>query len=172
MYEIPQTGRLANDLLVERLASHGYRPVTDTHGPWKYNNHPVMFTLVVDDFGIKYVGKEHADHLNNALKQDYEVTEDWTGGLYCGIKLDWNYDNTIVNLSMPGYIKATLHKFQHKPPTRAYHAPYPARAPQYGSKFQLTPELDTSSTLSPAGKKRIQQVVGSSTMAEPQTPQP
>jgi hypothetical protein len=62
---------------------------------------------------------------------------------------------------MPGYIEASLHKFQHKPPARPEHAPYPARVKQYGSKVQLTPEHDTSAALSPTGKKRTQQVVGS-----------
>jgi hypothetical protein len=132
MYGIPQADRLANNLLVKRLAPHGYHPGTHTHGLWKHDTHPVMFTLVVDDFGIKYAGKEHADHLLNALRKYCEVAEDWTGGLYCGIKLDWNYENNTVDLLMPGYIEATLHKFQHKTPTRPQHAPYPARAPQYG----------------------------------------
>jgi hypothetical protein len=45
----------------------------------------VTSTLVVDDFGIKYLGKENADHLLNALKENFEVTEDWAGKLYCGI---------------------------------------------------------------------------------------
>ena len=36
----------------------------------------VMFTLVVDDFGVKHVNKEDAEHLMSALKQNYEVTED------------------------------------------------------------------------------------------------
>jgi hypothetical protein len=62
---------------------------------------------------------------------------------------------------MPGYIENALYKFQHKKPARPQHAPYPARAPRYGSKVQLTPELDTSSALSPAGQNRTQQVVGS-----------
>jgi hypothetical protein len=79
MYGLPQAGRLVNDLMMKRLAPHGYHPVRHMHGMWKHDTHPVTFTLVADDFGIKYVGKEHADHLLNALKQDYEVTEDWTG---------------------------------------------------------------------------------------------
>jgi hypothetical protein len=39
------------------------------------------------------LGIENADHLLNALKEDYEVTEDWAGKLYCGISLDWDYEN-------------------------------------------------------------------------------
>ena len=51
-----------------------------------------MFTLVVDDLGIKYEGKEHADHLLNVLNKYYKMETDWTGSLYCGITLEWNYD--------------------------------------------------------------------------------
>jgi hypothetical protein len=76
MYGLPQAGRLANDLLIKRLAPHGYHPVEHTHGVWPHETMPVTFTLIVDDFGVKYVGREHANHLINTLKKYYEVTED------------------------------------------------------------------------------------------------
>jgi hypothetical protein len=44
----------------------------------------------VDDFGVQYVGKEHAQHLINALEKDYKVSKDWSGGLYCGITMKWD----------------------------------------------------------------------------------
>ena len=37
---------------------------------------PICFTLVVDDFGVKYVGEEHARHLLDAMKQYYKVADD------------------------------------------------------------------------------------------------
>jgi hypothetical protein len=55
--------------------------------------HPIKFTLVVDDFDVQYVGKEHAQHLIDALETDYTVSKDWTGGLYYGITLNWDYEN-------------------------------------------------------------------------------
>jgi hypothetical protein len=61
---------------------------------------------VVDDFGVKYVGKEHADHLISCLKtESYKLTEDWARDLYCGISLRWNYAKRWLDISMPGYIK-------------------------------------------------------------------
>ena len=33
----------------------------------------------MDDFGIEYVGKEHALHLLKTLEQNYEITTDWEG---------------------------------------------------------------------------------------------
>jgi hypothetical protein len=88
VYGMPQSGRLANNLLFKHLAPHEYNPVHHTHGLWKHAMRPIIITLVVDDFRTKHIGKEHTDHLINSLKQDYEVTEDWMGKLYCGIMLD------------------------------------------------------------------------------------
>jgi hypothetical protein len=90
MYGLLQAGRIANYLLMKRLAPHGYHSVEHTHGLWRHETRPVTFTLVVDDFGVKYLGREHANHLLNTLKKNYEVTEDWEGNMYCGISLDWD----------------------------------------------------------------------------------
>jgi hypothetical protein len=152
MYGLPQEGRLANDLLSKRPALHGYHPFEHTHGLWRHETRPSTFTLVVDDFGVKYVGRAHANHLLNTLKKYYEVTEDWEGNLYCGISLNWDYKNKTIDLSMPGYIDNALHKFQHKPPDRLQHAQYPACKPHYGSKVQLTPEVSDSPMLAPRAK--------------------
>ena len=39
----------------------------------------IMFCLIVDDFGVKYVGKQHAEHLATVLKKYHNITEYWTG---------------------------------------------------------------------------------------------
>ena len=69
MYGLPQSGKLAHDQLVERLRIEGYFPVQFTEGLWRHVWRPVSFTLVVDDFGVKFVGKEHAQHLYDALSR-------------------------------------------------------------------------------------------------------
>jgi hypothetical protein len=79
---------------------------------------------VVDDFGVKYVGKEHTEHLIKALQETYEKSIDWSGSLYCGITLEWDYVKRTVDMSMPGYVEAALHRFQHSPPTQPQHSPY------------------------------------------------
>jgi len=55
----------------------------------------------MDDFGVKYVGKEHADHLVASLQTKYKLVEDWTGDLYCGIKLHWDKNVHTLDISMP-----------------------------------------------------------------------
>jgi len=73
---------------------------------WYHVSRPISFTLVVDDFGVKFVGKEHADHLIASIKSTYKkLTEDWMGSLYCGITLEWDYVGRTVDISMPGYIR-------------------------------------------------------------------
>ena len=63
MYGLPQAGLIANELLEKRLNKHGYRQSKLVPGLWKHDTRPIQFTLVVDDFGVKYVGEEHAQHL-------------------------------------------------------------------------------------------------------------
>jgi len=82
IYGLPQAGILANQLLRKRLRPFGYYEVAHTPGLWKHVTRPIQFTLTVDDFGIKYDDKEHADHLIQALKTYYKLKEDWDGALY------------------------------------------------------------------------------------------
>ena len=81
MYGLPQSGILANKLLKERLEVHGYHEVEHTPGLFYHETRPIWFTLVVDDFGVKYVGKKHAKHLMKVLSEFYEMEEDWLGEL-------------------------------------------------------------------------------------------
>jgi hypothetical protein len=58
-------------------APFGYYPARHTPGLWLHKTRPIAFSLIVDDFAFKYVGKQHADHLRNALLKSYELTTDW-----------------------------------------------------------------------------------------------
>jgi hypothetical protein len=57
MYGLKQAGLLANQLLQTRLTPFGYYPARHTPGLWLHHTRPISFTLVVDDFAVKYVGK-------------------------------------------------------------------------------------------------------------------
>ena len=92
IYGLPQAGRLANQLLKKRLKPAGYYEVPHIPGLWKHITKPIQFTLVVDDFGVKYTNEQNFDHLVQTLKKFYKITIDETGGLYCGIKLKRNYE--------------------------------------------------------------------------------
>ena len=161
MYGLPQAGVLANKLLKERLRESGYHETTHTPGLFYHETRPIWFTLVVDDFGVKYVGKQHARHLMNVLSKFYEMEEDWLGKLYCGITLDWNYREGYVDISMPNYVAKQLVKYRHKAPKRRQNCPYEPEPRVCGKKAQEAPKKKTSPKVSAEEKKYIQQVVGS-----------
>ena len=71
---------------------YGYHPVQFTPGLWTHVWRPVKFTLVVDDFGVKFEGLYHANHLKTTLERWYDITVDWEGSKYVGINLKWDYD--------------------------------------------------------------------------------
>jgi hypothetical protein len=124
IYGLPQAGILANELLQRNLAKDGYRQTPHTHGLWKHDTRPISFSLVVDDFGVKYVVRKHTEHLMECIKKNYNISSDWNGSAYCGLTLECDYKNRTADLSMPGYIKAALHKYQHSFPARPEHAPH------------------------------------------------
>ena len=159
MYGLPQAGRLANDELVPYLAQHGYVQSERIPGFFKHTTRPIWFCLIVDDFGIKYIGEEHAKHLEATLRAKYTITTDWSGSQFCGLKLNWHYDKGYVDVSMPGYVEDALQCFQHTPTSRKEHSPHDWNKPMYG-KLQLTDEPDTSPPLSPTTQKLVQQIVG------------
>ena len=79
-YGLPQSGRLANDLLHTRLEKEGYYEAATTLGLWIHKWRPIQFFLLVDDFGIEYVGKQYALHILKTLEQNYYITTEWEGG--------------------------------------------------------------------------------------------
>jgi hypothetical protein len=69
MYGLPQSGLLAKELLEKHLNTHGCQQTKLVSGLWNHKTRPIQFTLVVNDFGMKYLGKEHAQLLKNALEE-------------------------------------------------------------------------------------------------------
>jgi hypothetical protein len=143
MYGYKQAVLLANQLLQTRLDPFGYYPTRHTPGLWLHKTRPISFTLVVDDFAVRYVGKQHAEHLRNALLKTYELTTDWAGTVYSGITLKWYYKNRTCDISMPGYVSNVLSKFQHDAPKHPHHTPSRYIMPIYGSKTQYTTKDET-----------------------------
>ena len=160
MYGLPQAGLIANELLEKRLNQHGYFQSKLVPGLWTHKTRPICFTLVVDDFGVKYVGEEHAKHLQQVLELHYKVSADWTGTRYIGITLDWDYERREVHLSMPGYKDKALKQFQHQRPPEPQHAPFACAQINYGAKKQYAKLESTAPLLDKQGKRFIQRVCG------------
>jgi hypothetical protein len=65
-----------------------------------------------------------------------------------------------LDLSIPGYIKAVLHKYQHAAPARPEHAPHTWNPPIYGAKTQFVNDETISPALSDKDVNKLQQLTG------------
>jgi hypothetical protein len=97
----------------------------------------------VDDFAVKYVGKHHAEHLQNALLRTYELTTDWTVTLYSDMTLKWDYKTRTCDMCMPGYVSNVVSKFQHDAPKHPQHTLSRYVTPVYGANTQYTTKDET-----------------------------
>ena len=162
MYGLPQAGRLAYIQLSDNLQKYGYVRAGLTSGLFKHHTtRKTIFSLVVvDDFGVKYSNLNDANHLISSLQQHYPITIDWSGKIFLGTHLKWDYNNLgHVDLSLPGYDMRALIRFLHKFPTTPQHAPQPCAHPNYGSKVRWA-EIAKEFNLTPSQVKYCQQVFG------------
>ncbi len=89
MYGVPQAGLIAQELLEQRLSKVGYRQSKIIPGLWTHKTRKTCFTLVFDNFAIKFTKIEDAKHLIEALEKDYKITIDWGVTKYIGLTIDW-----------------------------------------------------------------------------------
>ncbi len=108
MYVLSHIGIITQKLLEEQLAKHRYHQSNKTPGFWKHDWRPISFSLIVENFGIKYMGKEHIDHLIKILKEFYVVDKEYEGKKYCRITLDFDYVKLQIHLLIPGYCNKEL----------------------------------------------------------------
>ena len=71
---LKQAGRLVRNRRTKNLARNGYDPVPHTSSLWHHHTSDLVFSLVVEDFGIKYTQKSDANHLLKSLREDYVIT--------------------------------------------------------------------------------------------------
>ena len=86
-YGLPQSGMLSNNPLEQHLNKSNYYQFPTTPGLWRHKWRPILLCLIVDDFGIEYVGKRHINHLRNILLEQYELIPDWSGSRFFCIDL-------------------------------------------------------------------------------------
>ena len=70
VHGLPQADVLARAKLNSVLAPHRYAPTKNTTGLWTQSTRPIAFAIVVNNFGVKYVGEEHAKYLLNILLEN------------------------------------------------------------------------------------------------------
>jgi hypothetical protein len=64
MYGLKEAGLLANQLLQTLLNPFGYYPARHTPGLWLQKTRPISFTLVVDDFTVKYMSASNMQSIS------------------------------------------------------------------------------------------------------------
>jgi hypothetical protein len=87
-YGLPQAGILANNLLCYHLVAKGFYKAASTPGLWHHKWHPIQFSLIVDDFGVKYVGVEHFNYLLYFLNKFHGVQFNIAGNKFPGIDIE------------------------------------------------------------------------------------
>ena len=115
---------------------------------------------MVKDFGVKYVGREHAEHLKSVLEEHYEVSTDWAGKKYIGLTLDWDYKGRKVHVSLKGYVERAAKELGHEPPCKQQTSPWRCAPIKWGAKQQFVEEEKPSPPLDKKGQKFIQRVNG------------
>jgi hypothetical protein len=140
------------------LAKQGYIPNKFTPGLFTHKTRSIAFSLVVDDFGVKYERKEAMDHLVKTLGDQYPIKVDLKAELYLGITIKWDYENRTAKLPMPGYVKEPLIEFQHEGTNEVkFNSPSPYTPPVYGKKQHIAKVDETN----PVNKKRSKTITAS-----------
>ena len=108
---LPQSGLLSQLRLVALLTQHGFSE-TSTPMLFRHHTHSTAFTLVVDDFLVRYSHPSELDHLVSCLSSLYElkVHRDLPHYTYLGYSIDYSHtlSSPCMTLSMPNYIPAML----------------------------------------------------------------
>lgn len=75
---------------------------------WRHELQPIKFTLVLDNFGVKYISEENKQHLIDALQSTYHIDINDSRDKYCSLNLIWDFFKQCVHVLMPGYVKQAL----------------------------------------------------------------
>jgi len=161
IYGLKQAGILSQDRLIAQLAKHGYTQCHFTPCLFIHASNGTAFTLVVDDFLVKYKDAAAGQHLITCLQELYQITVDQAPvQKYVGITIDYRKDKRYIDLSMPGYVQKALVRFG-KTAVRGVNSPMTYVPPNYGAKSQtLKPDSTAQTPLTAAQILYVQEVVG------------
>ena len=158
MYGFRQAGFHANEQVIAHLLSHGYyqtQPCLFTH-----TTDPIVFCLVVDDYGVKYTHVAQFHRLVDCLSLLYHVKASPVATSFLGFTISHDRQARTIALSMPSYIPNMLARFRPEgvPPARS---PSIYTPPSYGSSAPQLSPTDTSAPASPAQIEELPQAIGS-----------
>ena len=103
MYGLPHAGKIAQDVLIGRLAKHGYLQ-TGTTSLFRHVTNGVAFALVADDFDVKFKDLVSVEHLIACLELFYKLTIKRNATKYLGLTIEVDKAVREVRISAPGVI--------------------------------------------------------------------
>ena len=158
MYGLPHAGKIAQDVLIGRLATHGYLQ-TGTTCLFRHVTNGVAFALVVDDFAVKFKDLASADHLIACLELYYKLTIKKNATKYLGLTIEVDKVVREVRISAPGVIAKALNQFAPHS-TAVARSPAVYQPPRFGKEAQTPAPPDTSPLLTSEEHHRLQQIGG------------
>ena len=112
MYGLPQVRILTHKKLTNYLGKHGFKPTKHTPGLWTHHTAPITFSLVADDFGIKYMHK-NIFKFHQHFKTGIQNHKGLVGHKIHRFDIRMELKRGYVDLSMPCYISRVLKRFAH-----------------------------------------------------------
>ena len=160
IYGLKEAGKLSQDRLVMQLAKYGYNQCIHTPCLFLHESNGTAFTLVVDDFLVKYRDSAAATHLIACLQELYTITTDFAETQkYIGITMQYDKVKKTIKLSMPGYVEKALKRFNCTH-LRGVDSPMIYVPPTYGAHQQEIFPDKPSQPLSPDQLQELQEIVG------------
>lgn len=159
IYGHPASGHIAQNDLIEHLKKYDYTSTREVPCLFTHPTSGISFTLVVDDFGIKYTNDDNLKQFLSILQQPiskWKIKVDRTGGKYNGIRLNWNYNENTLIQDIPNYVTDNIARLNLQIKNRRTPAKY--IPPQYG-KVEMAPE-ETETPCTPEESKLIERVHG------------
>ncbi len=159
MYGLKEAEKLSNLRLVSLLSTFGFHE-TSTPCLFKHVSRPILFVLVVDDFGVKYTTRSDFDFLVSCLSTLYHAKAHPIASKFLGFSVSHNRTARTFTVSYPGYAAHLLVRLRplSVPPSSSpsiYTPPvFESRAPQ----SPTGPDLSPSAT--PSQAEELQVVVG------------
>ena len=141
MYGLPHAGKIAQDVLISRLAAHGYHQ-TSTICLFRHSTNGVAFALAVDDFGVKFKDLAGADDLIRCQQFYFTLTIKKDATKCLGLTVAVDHIAREVRLSAPGVIPKALQQFAPNS-TSVARSPADYQPPRFGSAAQV-PDFSSS----------------------------
>jgi hypothetical protein len=149
-------GKIAQDVLIGRLATHGYLQTGSTC-LFRHGTNGVAFALVVNDFAVKDLVS--ADHLIACLELYYKLTIKKNATKDLGLTIEVDKIVREVRISAPGVIAKALQQFA-PDSTAVARSPAVYQPPLFGKEAQTPAPPDTSPLPSAAEEHHRLQPIG------------